>query len=123
MRTTPSRFAAYAEPAEDVPAPRTDPSAAADAIHDERSLLERQYPAVTRALTLLWGYPEMNQYFEKAWGGQDTSLDLDPAAMSELMTLAAVHRYICPYKPAVKVADIYGDGRRASTWEPARSRR
>jgi hypothetical protein len=123
MRTTPSRFAAYAEPADDVPASRTDPAGAPDAAHDERSVLERHYPAVTRALSLLWGYPEMNQYFEKAWSGQDASLDLDPVAMSELMTLAAVHRYICPYKPAVKVEDIYGDGRRASAWEPARPRR
>ena len=122
MRTTPSRFAAYAGPADGVPAPNTDPSGATDT-QDQRSVLERGYPAVMRALTLLWGYPEMNQYFEKAWSGQDASLDLDPAAMSELMTLAAVHRHICPYKPAVKVEDIYGDGRRASAWEPARPRR
>ena len=86
-------------------------------------MLERRYPAVTRALTLLWGYPEMNQYFEKVWSGQDASIELDPVAMAELMLLASVHRLICPHKPAVKVEDIYGDGRRASAWQPARTRR
>lgn len=118
---TPSRFAAFA-PSHEGDATRVQ-HAVANTARDERSRLERDYPAVMRALTLLWGYPEMNQYFEKVWSGQDASLDLDPAAMSELMTLAEVHRRICPYRPAIKVEEAYRDGRRATAWESARSRR
>ncbi len=87
-------------------------------------MIEARYPAVVRALTLLWGYPEMNQYFEKAWTGQDPSLgQLEPDAMAELMMLAAIHQRICPYRPAKKVEELYGGGRWADTWQPARLRR
>ena len=78
---------------------------------------------MVRSLTLLWGYPEMNQFFEKVWSGQDASLNLEPAAMSELMMLAAIHQRICPYKPARKVEELYGAGHWTDTWKPARSRR
>ncbi|HTN48419.1 MAG TPA: hypothetical protein VMK32_03200 [Burkholderiaceae bacterium] len=86
-------------------------------------MLERYHPAVVRSLTLLWGYPEMNQYFEKVWSGQDPTLNLEPVAMSELMMLAAIHQRICPYTPARQVEDLYGSGRWADTWKPARLRR
>lgn len=119
MRTTPSRFSAYVG-AEDPLASRS----AARATPDGASVIEQRYPAVARALTLLWGYPEMNQYFEKAWSGQDPALaSLEPAAMAELMMLAAVHQRVCPYRPAKKVEECYGSGRWADTWQPARLRR
>lgn len=130
MRTTPSRFAAYAAPTgsggsggSGSASGNSESPAPTDHAATELSVLERDYPEVIRALTLLWGYPEMNQYFEKAWSGQDSSLNLDPTAMSELMTLAAVHRHVCPFNPAVQVDDIYGDGRRGSAWQPARPKR
>lgn len=121
MRTTPSRFSAYvgADPLESLPAARRAATTPGDA-----SVIEERYPAVVRALTLLWGYPEMNQYFEKVWSGQDPALaKLDPAAMAELMVLAAVHQRVCPYRPAKKVEEFYGSGRWADTWKPARLRR
>ena len=37
--------------------------------------------------------------------------------------LAAIHQRICPYKPACTVEDLYGAGRWADTWKPARPRR
>jgi len=80
-------------------------------------------PAVVRALTLLWGHPEMNQYFEKVWSGRDPSLNLDPESMAEVMLLAAIHQRVCPYRPAKSVEDLYGTGRWADTWKPARVRR
>jgi len=122
MRTTPSRFSAYVGTDDllaSVPAVRRAPATQGDA-----SVIEERYPAVVRALTLLWGYPEMNQYFEKVWSGQDPALaNLEPAAMAELMMLAAVHQRVCPYRPAKKVEEFYGAGRWADTWKPARPRR
>jgi len=122
MRTTPSRFSAYVgaeSPLAKAPAARPVQTA-----QGETSVIEERYPAVARALTLLWGYPEMNQYFEKVWSGQDPTLaSLEPAAMAELMMLAAVHQRVCPYRPAKKVEEFYGSGRWADTWQPARLRR
>jgi len=131
MRTSISRFAAFGgmtsadfegfptvQPA--VPATARLRAGAPDG---NLSLLERHHPAVVRSLTLLWGYPEMNQFFEKVWSGQDASLNLEPAAMSELMMLAAIHQRICPYRPARKVEELYGAGHWADTWKPARSPR
>ena len=123
MRTTPSRFSAFVgsvDPLlESTAAARRAPPAAT-----ESSVIEARYPAVVRALTLLWGYPEMNQYFEKAWSGQDPTINqLEPEAIDELMMLAAIHQRICPYRPAKKVEEYYGGGHWADTWQPARLRR
>ena len=124
MRTPISRFAAYSGSIDR--AFESDlmvlPSTRAPASDSAVSVLEQRYPAVVRAVTLLWGYPEMNQYFEKVSSGQDPTLSLEPAAMSELMLLAAIHQRICPFRPAKKVEELYGDGRWADTWKPARLR-
>lgn len=120
MRLPASRFAAYAGTV-DLPVTaravsRPQPAAAG------ASTLEQRHPAVVQALTLLWGRPEMNQYFEKVASGLDPRLTLEPEAMSELMLLAAVHQHVCPYRPAKKIEEIYGAGHWADTWKPARSR-
>ena len=126
MRTPISRFSAFAgtddQAREGYPTIMPASSAAAP-VGDLRSAVERGYPAVVRAMKLLWGYPEMNQYFEKIWGGQDPTLNLDPEAMAEVMLLAAIHQRVCPYRPAKSVEDMYGAGRWADTWKPARPRR
>ena len=126
MRSTPSRFTAFAVPTEldfegaPTCAPRAPVSPRArDA---DESVLERFYPAVARAITLLWGYPELNQYFAKIWSGQDPTLMLAPDAMAEAMLLASVHQRICPFGPAKSVADFYGPGRWADTWKAPRPR-
>ncbi|MGH6612458.1 MAG: hypothetical protein ACRECQ_19605, partial [Burkholderiaceae bacterium] len=85
------------------------------------SVLERRHPSVIQTLRLLWGFPELNQYFEKVYSGQDVSLNLAPDAMAELMLLASVHRRICPHRPAKPVEEVYG-GRRSDVWKPARHR-
>jgi hypothetical protein len=122
MRTTTSRFSSFVTTVDAGPGhrPATIQSAAPPT---QLSVLEQRYPAVVRALTLLWGYPEMNQYFEKVASGQDPSLGIEPAALAELMVLADVHRRICPYQPARKVEDLYGPGRWSEPWKPARPRR
>jgi hypothetical protein len=126
MRTPISRFAAFGNPSEQTlegyPTVARAPAVQAGLAGDA-SVLEQRYPAVVQALKLLWGHPEMNQYFEKVSSGQDAALNLDPAAMAELMLLASVHQRICPYRPAKSVDEIYGAGRWADTWKPARPRR
>jgi len=124
MRTTPSRFSACAgmvvdRASEAAPAPARQPVASPAT---EMSVIEQHYPAVTQALTLLWGRPEMNQYFQKAAGGSTPAPDLTPAAMAELMLLANIHRRICPHQPAKSVEELYGKERRDDTWKLARLR-
>jgi hypothetical protein len=125
MRTPISRFAAYTGGLDRAMEgyPTVQPAAREPGPATATSAIERRHPAVSRALTLLWGHPEMNQYFEKVWSGNDPSLHLEPDAMAELMLLAAVHQRICPFRPAKKVEELYGDGRWADTWKPARLRR
>ena len=86
------------------------------------SVLERRHPSVIQTLRLLWGFPELNQYFEKVYSGRDASLNLAPDAMAELMLLAGVHQRICPQRPAKPVEELYGGGRRSDVWKPARIR-
>lgn len=125
MRTTPSRFNAFTAAGD--PAERGYEAAPPPALPPpppplDLSAIEKHHPAVTRALTLLWGRPEMNQYFQKVASGLDPALNLLPAAMAELLLLAEIHRRICPYQPAKSVEELYGKGRWADTWKPARHR-
>lgn len=89
---------------------------------DETSVIEQRHPAIVQALTLLWGRPEMNRYFQKIAEGQAPVPDLHPSALAELMLLADIHRRICPYQPARSVEEIYGRGHWADPWKPARVR-
>ena len=129
MRTTSSRFNAFVAAVdpnlEGRPAPSASAPAPAVAPVSESclSILERRHPAVIQTLRLLWGYPELNQYFEKVYSGRDSSLNLAPDAMAELMVLASVHQRICPHRPATSVQELYGSSRLSDTWKPARLRR
>jgi len=71
------------------------------------SVLEAIHPDIVQAITLLWGYPEMNAYFEKLWLADGTPTPIAPEAMSELMLLAGVHRWLAPELPARTMASIY----------------
>jgi hypothetical protein len=126
MRTTPSRFSAYVTSSERdggrtvirEPKPRPAPPPAG------ASILEARYPAVVRTLTLLWGYPELNDYLNRVANGLDTRLaDMEPAALAELMLLAQIHRRICPHLPARNIEDVYGTSQWGGPWRPAGYRR
>ena len=128
MRTTSSRFNAFVasvdpnlegRPASSV-ARRQEPAPVSDV---SLSVLEKRHPAVIQTLRLLWGYPELNQYFEKVYSGRDASLNLAPDEMAELMVLAGVHQRICPQRPAARIEELYGAGRWSEPWKPARLRR
>jgi hypothetical protein len=82
---------------------RTSP----DHVVREPSVLESLHPEIVQALTLLWGYPEMNTYFEKLWLDDGTGTPIAPEAMSELMLLAGVHRWLAPSRPTRTLASIY----------------
>jgi len=122
MRTTPSRFSAFVlsiDPdVEGRPTALSGPRAPAGG----PSALEQQYPAAVRTLTLLWGYPELNQWFDKLSAGVDARLNFDPAAMAELMLLSSIHQRICPHRPATKVEQAYGSGQWGGPWRQARYR-
>ena len=128
MRLTSSRFTAFVASIdpnlEGQPAANADRAAPASPVSEVAlSVLERRHPAVIQTLRLLWGYPELNQYFEKVYSGRDSSLNLAPDAMAELMVLAGVHQRICPHRPTATVKELYGSGRWSEPWQPARLRR
>ena len=122
MRTTPSRFSAFVLSID--PAVEGQPTAARASRlpSDGPSVLEQRYPAAVRTLTLLWGYPELNQWFDKISTGVDPRLNFDPAALAELMLLSSVHQRICPQRPARPIDQVYGTGQCGGPWRPARYR-
>ncbi|MCU0939557.1 MAG: hypothetical protein MUC86_10535 [Burkholderiaceae bacterium] len=75
---------------------------------DSASRLERVYPAMANAIRLLWGYPEMNEYFDKLWLADGRAEPIDPEVMADLMLLARVHQEIVPARPKASPASIYG---------------
>jgi len=80
---------------------------AADPVHCQPSVLETMHPEFVQAITLLWGYPEMNLYFEKLWLDDGSRDPIAPEAMSELMLLAGVHQWLTPQRPTRNMASIY----------------
>lgn len=74
----------------------------------ERSPLEAKYPGMAMAVTMLWGYPEMNDYFSKLWLADENSEPIDPDAMADLMLLARLHQHLAPARSERTMASIYG---------------
>lgn len=76
------------------------------------SILEARHPDIVRAISLLWGFPEMNQYFERLWMADGAHKGpIHPDAMSELMFLSRLHHMIVPQHPGRSLAEIYGSNR------------
>ncbi|GIL04887.1 MAG: hypothetical protein BroJett031_14070 [Betaproteobacteria bacterium] len=111
------------------PARETAPAAPVRRAPDmrDRSVLETRYPGMAHAITLLWGHPEMNEYFRKLWLADGSQTPLEPDAMSELMLLAQVHLHIVPEKLQRTLASIYGTAYSApakrDVWEDVTWRR
>lgn len=122
MRTTPSRFSNFVlsiDPdLEGRPTVPNAPRAVATAL----SVLEQRYPAAVRTLTLLWGHPELNQWFDKITTGVDPRLNFEPAALAELMLLSSIHQRVCPHRPAKAIDQVYGASHGSGPWRPARYR-
>jgi hypothetical protein len=93
----------------------------------DRSVLESRHPGMVQAICLMWGYPELNAYFERLWLADGSQTPIVPEAMSELMLLAQLHRAIVPQRPGRSLATIYGTDYtqkvRRDVWEDIPSRR
>lgn len=122
MRTTPSRFNSFVLSID--PDLEGQPTAAnaTRSVATASSVLEQRYPAAVRTLTLLWGYPELNQWFDKIATGVDQKLNFEPAALAELMLLSSIHQRVCPYRPAKDIDQVYGASQWSGPWRPARYR-
>lgn len=84
------------------------PSRADQLTNIERSALEAKYPGIAMAVTLLWGYPEMNDYFGKLWLADENSEPIDPDAMADLMLLARLHQHLAPSRTERTMASMLG---------------
>jgi len=82
-----------------------------DEVTGEVSILEARHPDIARAISLLWGFPEMNEYFARMWLADTFHEPIDPDAMSELMLLSRVHQSVLPQRPNRSLAAIYGSNR------------
>jgi hypothetical protein len=78
---------------------------------NETSVVEARHPEIARAISLLWGFPEMNEYFDRLWLAEGDQGPIDPDAMSELMLLSRVHQSIVPQRPGRSLAALYGGNR------------
>jgi hypothetical protein len=86
------------------------------------SLLERNYPGVVRALTMMWGHPELTEFLDRVATGLDPRLrDIEPAAMAELMLLAQLHKSFCPRR-TLHLNDDHPAARGTGAWRPALQR-
>jgi hypothetical protein len=74
----------------------------------DQSVLETAYPGIAHAVTLMWGHPEMNAYFERIWMAESPQAPIDPDAMAELMLLARIHQDLKPQRPLTQNRSIYG---------------
>jgi hypothetical protein len=92
-----------------------------------RSVIETRYPGMAQAISLMWGYPEMNAYFDRLWIADGSQTPIDPEAMSEFMLLAQVHQMLVPQRPGRSLATIYGTdysgGGKRDLWDDVPSRR
>src|SRR5262245_45180508 len=75
---------------------------------DPRSVLEARYSGMLQSISLMWGYPELNAYFDRLWLADGSQTPIDPEAMSELMLLAHIHQGIVPQRPGRSMATIHG---------------
>ena len=91
----------------------------AGAPRTETSVVEARHPEIARAISLLWGFPEMNEYFDRLWLADGDHGPIDPEAMSDLMLLSRVHQTLMPQRPTRTLASFHGADRirepRAST--------
>jgi hypothetical protein len=113
--------------AESADRPARAPSCSSDPAVRHSSVLEAFHPEIAQAVTLLWGYPEMNAYFEKLWLADGNQAPIAPEAMSELMLLAGVHRWLSPPRPERTMASIYDASaaplRQRNVWDDVPRRR
>lgn len=75
---------------------------------ESKSKIERENPDIVRSLTLLWGYPEMNDYFSKLWLDNGRAPMLDPEVATDLMLLTRIHWQLVPSRGNSKSDSTFG---------------
>lgn len=75
---------------------------------EAKSKIERDHPDIVRSLTLLWGYPEMNDYFSKLWLDNGRAPALDPEVAADLMLLTRVHWQLVPARGNTRPDSTFG---------------
>ena len=85
-------------PATKSPAPATGSAADGDSVRLDMSVLETKHPAIAKAVVVLWGSREMNEYLTQLCLG-DGIEPIDPDAMSDLMLLSRIHHSVVPNHP------------------------
>lgn len=61
------------------------------------SVLETQFPRILQAIQALWGYPELNHYFDKLMiNDRGDREGFPPEAWDEIFLLMHMHRRIVP---------------------------
>jgi hypothetical protein len=83
--------------------PLTVPAAAAKpaAAQEGKTELEEKFARIVTQITLMWGYPEMDTYFNKLWiDDRGDRAGFPKAVMEDLMFLASLHQIAHPQQPS-----------------------
>jgi hypothetical protein len=81
----------------DVLLPETQRDSALPMADQQTCHLEEKYPRIIQQLTLLWGHPELETFFEKLWiDDRGNRQGFPPEVMSELMFCSSLHRDAYP---------------------------
>ncbi len=82
-----------------MPAAATTGAAAVGGDPDRNmSVLETRHPEIAKAVVVLWGSREMNEYLTQLCLGDGIG-PIDPDAMSDLMLLSRIHHSVVPNHP------------------------
>jgi hypothetical protein len=67
----------------------------------QKSALEAKFPHIAEKIVLLWGYPELDKFFDKLSIDERGDREGFPAdVMSDLMFLSALHNIAYPFHKA-----------------------
>jgi hypothetical protein len=68
--------------------------------------LEANFARIVTQITLMWGYPEMDTYFNKLWiDDRGDRAGFPKAVMEDLMFLASLHQAAYPPQPTAPYAN------------------
>lgn len=68
--------------------------------------LEEKFARIATQITLMWGYPEMDTYFNKLWiDDRGDRAGFPKAVMEDLMFLASLHQAAYPSQPTTPYAN------------------
>jgi hypothetical protein len=71
-----------------------------------KTALETQFARIATQITLMWGYPEMDTYFNKLWiDDRGDRAGFPKEVMEDLMFLASLHQIAHPQQPTSPYAN------------------